>query len=124
MDCSGIINGLILLRNLNGQQMDKKRKTSIKIFKDIGFSIDIQANLKEVDFIDVKLNLQNGTYRPYQKPNDQLLYIHSSSKHPLQIITQLLNSISERLSEYSSNQIFNTAKVEYEDALSRVTMFI
>ena len=124
MDCSGIINGLILLRNLNGQQMDKKRKTSIKIFKNIGFSIDIQANLKEVDFIDVKLNLQNGTYRPYQKPNDQLLYIHSSSKHPPQIITQLLNSISERLSEYSSNQIFNTAKVEYEDALSRVTMFI
>ena len=113
MDCSGIINGLILLRNLNGQQMDKKRKTSIKIFKDIGFSIDIQANLKEVDFIDVKLNLQNGTYRPYQKPNDQLLYIHSSSKHPPQIITQLLNSISERLSEYSSNQIFNTAEVEY-----------
>ena len=113
MDCSGIINGLILLRNLNGQQMDKKRKTSIKIFKDIGFSIDIQANLKEVDFIDVKLNLQNGAYRPYQKPNDQLLYIHSSWKHPPQIITQLLNSISERLSEYSSNQIFNTAEVEY-----------
>ena len=35
-------DGLILLRNLNGQQMDKKRKTNIKIFKDIGFSIDIQ----------------------------------------------------------------------------------
>ena len=34
-------NGLILLRNLNGQQMDKKRTTFIKIFKDIGFSIDI-----------------------------------------------------------------------------------
>ena len=55
---------LILLRNLNGQQMDKKRKTIIKIFKDIGFSIDIQTNLKEVDFLDVTLNLQNGAYRP------------------------------------------------------------
>ena len=39
-------DGLILLRNLNGQQMDKRRKTIIKIFKDIGFSIDIQTNLK------------------------------------------------------------------------------
>ena len=66
-------NGLILLRNLNGQQMDKKRKTIIKIFKDIGFSIDIQTNLKEVDFLDVTLNLQNGTYCPYEKPNNKLL---------------------------------------------------
>ena len=28
-------------QQLNGQQMDKKRKTVIKIFKDIGFIIDI-----------------------------------------------------------------------------------
>ena len=33
--------------------MDKKRKTIIEIFKGIGFSIDIQTNLKEVDFLDV-----------------------------------------------------------------------
>ena len=30
----------------------------IKIFKDIGFSIYIQTNLKEVDFLDVTLNLR------------------------------------------------------------------
>ena len=48
----------------------------IKIFKDIGFSIDIQTNLKEADFFEVTLNLQNGTYRPYKKVNDKLLYIH------------------------------------------------
>ena len=71
-------DGLILSRNFNGQQMDKKRKTIIKIFRDIGFSIDIQTNLKGVDFLDVSLNLQNGTCRPYKKPNDKLFYIHSS----------------------------------------------
>ena len=47
--------------------MEKKRKTII--FKDIGFSIDIQTNLKEVDFFDVTLNLQNDTCRLYKKPN-------------------------------------------------------
>ena len=94
--------------------MDKKRK----IFKGTGFSIDIQTNLKGLDFLDVKLNLQNGTYRPYKKPNDKLLYIHSSSNHPPQIIRQLPNSISERLLKNSSNhEIFNKAKVEYKDAL-------
>ena len=47
----------------------------IKIFKDIGFSIDIRINLKEVDFLDITLNLQNGTYPPYRKLKDELLYI-------------------------------------------------
>ena len=103
---------LILLRNLNSQHMDKKRETIIRTFTDIGFSIDIQTNLKEVHFLDVTLNLQNGTYRPYKKANEKLLYIHSLSNHPPQIIKQLPNSISERLSKNSSNQdIFNTAKV-------------
>ena len=83
--------------------MDKKRKTVIKIFKDIGFSIDIQTNLKEVDFLDVTLNLQNGTNHPCKKPNDKLIYVCSSSGHPLQITKQLPNFISERLSKNSSN---------------------
>ena len=98
--------------------MNKKRKTIIKIFKEIGFSINIQTDLKVKDFLDVTLlNLQNGTYHPYKKPKNKLLYIHSWSNHPPQIIKQFPNSISERLSQNSSNQeIFNTAKVEYEDA--------
>ena len=69
-------DGLVLLRNHNGQQMDKKRKTIFKIFKNLSFSTDIQTNFKEVDFLDVTLDLQNGTYRPYKKPKDKLLYIH------------------------------------------------
>ena len=86
----------------------------------IGFSIDIQTNLKEVDFLDVTLNLQNVTYCPYKKPDDNLLYIHSSSNHQPQIIKKLPNSIFERLSNKSSNQeISNTAEVECEDALKK-----
>ena len=100
--------------------MGKKRKTIIKTFKDIGFSINIQTNLKEADFLDVTLNLQNLVYRPYKKLGDKLVYIHSSSNHPRQIIKQLPNSISERLSKNSSNQkIFNTEKVKYNDALKK-----
>ena len=34
-------DGLILLRNLNSQQMDKERKIIIKFFEYIGFSIDV-----------------------------------------------------------------------------------
>ena len=96
------------------------RNTIIKILKDIGFSIEIHINRKEEDFLDVTLNLQYATYRPYKKPDNKLLYIHSLSNHPPQIIKQLPNSISERLSKNSSNQeIFNIAKAEDADALKK-----
>ena len=90
-------DGLALLRNLNGQETDKVRKNIIRVFKDIGFSLEIETNLKEVDFLDVSLNLQNGTYQPYKKPNDRLLYIHSLSNHPPNVIKQIPKSIQEKL---------------------------
>ena len=57
-------DGVALLRNLNGQQTDKVRKNIIGVFKDIGFSLEIKTSLKEIDFLNISLNLQNGTYCP------------------------------------------------------------
>ena len=54
-----------IYRNLNGQRTDKTRKNIIGVFKDIGFSLEIETNPKEVDFLDVSVNLRNGTYCPY-----------------------------------------------------------
>ena len=69
--------------------MDKKRRTLIKFFKDIGFNMDIQTNLKEVDFLEITLNLQNGTYCPYKKSYGNL-YIHSpSNSHQNPQITEV-----------------------------------
>ena len=47
-------------------------KNIIKIFKDIAVAIDIETNLKIVDFLDIMFNLNSGTYRPFKKPNDLL----------------------------------------------------
>ena len=111
---------LALLRNLNGQKTDKVRKNIIGVLKDIGFSLEIETNLKEEDFLDVSLNLRNGTYRPDKKSNDRLLYIHSLSNHPPNVIKQIPNSIEERLSKNSPNEeILNTTKCKYEDALKK-----
>ena len=87
-------DGLLILRNVNGQQINRMRKSIIKIFKDIGFAIDVETNLKLVDFLDITFNLNNGTYRPYKKPNDLLLYINKSSNHPPQIINHLPKTIN------------------------------
>ena len=48
---------IALLKNLNGQQTDNLRKNITGVFRDIGFSLEIETDLKEVDFLDVSLNL-------------------------------------------------------------------
>ena len=111
-------DGLIVLRGKNGHELDKTRKEIIKIFKNIGFQIDININLKIVDFLDVTFNLDEN--KPYEKPNDTLLYINTESNHPPEIIKQIPISINNRLNQNSSNeQIFNSSKREYEEALKK-----
>ena len=111
-------DGLLVLHNVNKQQIDRTRKNIIKLFKDIGFNIDIETNLKVVDFLDITFNLASGTYKPYKKPNDSLSYINKCSNHPPQIIKQLPKIINDRLSTNSSNEnVFNESKGEYENAL-------
>ena len=110
---------LAVLRNANGRTTDLYRKDIISIFKTRDFNIDIQTNFKIVDFLDVSFNLENGTYL-FKKPNDKLLYAHTSSNHPSKIIRQIPNSVGERLSKNSSNQeISEKSKAEYEEALSK-----
>ena len=111
-------DGLMILCNANGQKTDRTRKYIIKVMKDLGFQIEIETNLKEVNFLDVTFNLNSGLYKPYKKPNDQLLYVTTSSDHPPQVIKQLPNSINRKLIENSSNKaVFDASKNEYEEAL-------
>ena len=59
-------------------------------------------------------NLINGSYKPYKKPNDTLLYINKTSNHPTQIIKKLPKTINNRNS--SNAEIFHVSKIEYETA--------
>ena len=42
-----------------------------------------------VNYLDVSLNLESESYRPYRKPNNETIYIHGKSNHPRNIIKQL-----------------------------------
>ena len=97
-----------------------KEVNFLDLFKDIGFLIDIETNLKIVNFLDITFNLNNGTLKPYKKANDLLLCIKKSSNHPPQIIKQLPKIISDRLSKNSSNEeVFNESKGAHENALKQ-----
>ena len=111
-------DGLIVLHNKNGHQIDKTKKEIIEIFKKIGFEIEIDVNLKTVNFLDVTFNLTANSYQPYKKPNDNLLYINTDSNHPPEILKQIPISINNRLNQNSSSeQIFNDSKFDYVEAL-------
>ena len=65
------------------------------------------------------MNLNNGTYQPYSKPDNKLQYIHTKSNHPPNVIKQIPKTIEQRLSNHSSNEtIFNQSKVPFEKALN------
>ena len=80
--------------------------------------ITIQTNLKVVNFLDITLNLNNGKYYLYRKPNDKPVYIHNQSKHPPNIIKNLPDSISRHVSVIlHDKEIFTQAALLYEEAL-------
>ena len=62
----------------------------------------------------------DGTYKPYRKPNDETRYINAKSNHPPNILKQLPLSIEDRLRELSSSkQIFEEAATHYQEALGK-----
>ena len=64
------------------------------------------------------LNLTNGRFQPYRKPNDESLYINTKSNHPPTVIKQIPAAINRRLSTLSSNkESFDKAKPLYDKAL-------
>ena len=86
--------------------------------KDKGLQIIIKCNLKIIDYLDVTLNLNDRTYRPFHKPNQEIAYIHVESNHPSQVIKKIPRSIEKRLSLLSSTkEIFENSKDYYGQLL-------
>ena len=87
-------DGLGILRNTSGPEADRKRKNIIKTFKECGLSITCEVNKKIMYFLDVRFNLNDQTYEPYRKPNNEPVYINKQSKDPPYIIADIPKTIS------------------------------
>ena len=75
-------DGLAIIKNRSARLADKTRKELHKIFEQFGLKITAESNLHVVNFLDVTFNLSTGKYKPYRKPNDDSLYIHTLTTHP------------------------------------------
>ena len=111
-------DGLAILKNTSGPAAEKLKKKFQKLFKEKDLDIIVQCNLKITNYLDITLNLNDGSYRPYRKPNKETNYIHVNSDHPPSIIKEIPRSIEERLSILSSSKnIFQESAIYFKKCL-------
>ena len=68
------------------------------IFKNNGLSIIVEKIGKEMNFLDINLDLETGIFKPFIKNNYKPIYVHKLSNHPPGIINNLPHSVNRRLS--------------------------
>ena len=73
-----------------------------------------------VQFLDIEMNLEEGTYKPFIKPNDSPVYVHRLSNHPPSITKNIPVAVNKRLSARSSNQdMFDSVKGVYQESIEK-----
>ena len=104
---------------MNASQLDRLRKDYISTFeKGFGLNITINTNLKVVNFLDVTLDISTGKYQPYNKPNNNPVYINVSSNYPPNILKRIPENIYTRINNISSAETtFKNAAQMYNKAL-------
>jgi len=101
------------------REIEKIKQQVTNVFKSNGLKITIEANKKTVNFLDVTFDLTSGTYKPFTKPNNKLLYVHRQSNHPPQLLKNIPENINKRLTSISSSQkVFDEAIPPYQKALN------
>ena len=102
------------------REIGKTRKNISQIFKNNGLAIDDVVIAKQVDYLDITMNLTDEIFWPYRKENSEPIYVNVNSNHPPGIIKNLPIIINKRLSELSSNEEqFNNCKQVYQKALDK-----
>ena len=93
---------------------------SVAIFNKLGLQVTIEPNQTKVNFLDITMDLENESYRPFIKPNTTPLYIHTQSNHPPSIIRNIPIAVNKRLSSISSSkEEFNKATPIFKEALAK-----
>ena len=69
--------------------------------------VEISLNLKIIYILDRILNLNDNSYKPFNKTKTIPTCINVSSDNPLSIIKQILNAIHIRMNRLSSSKIYS-----------------
>ena len=112
-------DGLSVFKDICGPQAERIKKDFQSIFNKVGLEIG-SCNMQVVNYLDVTLNLNDGSYKPSHKPNNEILYINKESNHPPSMTKQLPLSIENCSSNLSSSaKIFNESAGVSQEALNK-----
>ena len=89
-------DGLGVVRNKCGRETAKIKKNIQQIFKEEKLYIVIQCKMKIVDYFNVSLSWNNSNYKPYHKPDIEILYTHRDSNHPHSILKYIPTLIEKK----------------------------
>ena len=100
--------------------IERLAKSIRSIFNNKGFKITVEIGLKRAEFLDVVLDLNLNSYRPFRKPNSETIYMSKDSNHPRYIKKQIPAMVNKRLNLLSKNKSdFDFVKSTYDDALKK-----
>ena len=119
-ECTGLYrdDGICVVRDQ--VKIDTLVKKLRNIFKRYNLELDIKHSLVSADYLDITMNLGTGEYEPYQKPDNEPIYVNKGSNHPPCIVENLPRMIHKMVSDNSSNEkVFNKHKRYYSEALRR-----
>ena len=113
-------DGLMAIK-ATGRQLDKMRQRLEVKFREFNLKLECMIpKTNVVEYLDIKFNLNDRSYRPYRKPNDFPLYVHAQSNHPPPVLKTLPKNINARISLRSCNEkAFNEEKPIYQNALKK-----
>ena len=109
-------DGTFFIPDSNGPKISNIQKKIIRAFKLLGLRIQIALDLKIVDFLDVTLSLNNGTFKPFSKNDSAPDYVNIASNHPRLVLGQIPNAVNQRINRLSScKRIFEENIGIYDD---------
>ena len=89
---------------LDPDKTEDVKKEICRIFDEYDLKVKIEANKKVIHYLDVTLSLDDGSYKPYSKPNSKPLYVHKQSNHPPAVKKNLPLMVNKRLNMLSSSE--------------------
>ena len=117
-----VYDGAVVFKNKSGTQLERIKKSLQKTFKDFGLEIVAEFNLRIVNYLDMTLSLNDGSFSPYHEPDDIIQYINKEFNNPPNIIKHLPASIEKQLTNNSSDEkIFKEVAIYYEDQLNKAS---
>lgn len=107
-------DNLIFIENSTSRKIVKIRKNSFNFLHPLGFNIVVDICLKTAEYLDAKLNFNDGIGEQYKKGKCKLRQVNIKSNHLRHIIEKIPISNEHRLSHNSSSEhIFENIKHDY-----------